>query len=318
MKYVLFIGSRVGFEALEIMTKEACKIVYVFIEKDHEHEYEKYYHRSIERCKEKNINYGVNKTNNEVVTILNQLRDEDIIFDYIMSFGYRKMIPESVVNMSRIASLGSHFSPLPRYRGFAPLNWVLINGETETAVNIFHLDKEVDSGDIVDRETVIISYEDNINTLYEKCIKVFGKVLKRSIPKLEKGTLNAIQQNNDEATYTCSRAPEDGFINWEWSSRKIYNFIRALTYPFPGAFTYLKGHKLYIWSCEEYEIPKYEGVIPGKVIKIIKDQGVVVLCGSGAVLIKDVQLEGGDRLLADGVINSIRVTLGNNYSSWRS
>jgi methionyl-tRNA formyltransferase len=310
MKYVLFIGSRLGFEALELLTNESCDTTHVFIEKEHEHEHEKFYIRSIEKCEQKNIKYSVNSTQKEIKEILIENTNLDINIDYIMSFGYRKMIPNDVIQLVKVAALGTHFSPLPRYRGFAPLNWVLINGETETGVNIFYLDKEVDNGDIVESEIVPISYDDDINTLFEKCIKTFRKVMKSCIPKFEKGNFVAVKQNNELATYTCARNPEDGLINWNWSSTKIYNFTRALTYPFPGAFSLLDGKKIYIWSCEEYKTPNFEGRVPGKVIKIIKDQGVVVLCGEGAILIKDVQLANGQRQRADKVIRSIRITFG--------
>jgi methionyl-tRNA formyltransferase len=310
MKYVLFIGSRVGFESINLLLKKKCDIYHVFIEKEHQHEYEKFYQKSIDKCKESNINYSVNSTQNEVIEILNPNQNNSNPIHYIMSFGYRRMIPESVVAMAKIAALGTHFSPLPRYRGFAPLNWVLIKGETETAVNLFYLDKEVDNGDIVERENVLISYDDDINTLFEKCILTFRNVMKRALPKLEKGQFETIKQDNKKATYTCARNPDDGLVNWEWKSTQIYNFIRALTYPFPGAFSFINGKKIFIWSCEEYETPKYEGRVPGKVIRIIKGQGVVVLCGEGAILIKDVQLENGLKETADKVIKSIRLTLG--------
>jgi methionyl-tRNA formyltransferase len=310
MKYVLFIGSRVGFEALNLLVIENCDIHHVFIEKEHDHEYEKYYQRSIEKCKRLSINFSVNSLQSEIIDKLTQSLNNGQSINYIMSFGYRRMIPESVVKMANIAALGTHFSPLPRYRGFAPLNWVLINGETETAVNLFYLDKEVDNGDIVEKENVSIGYEDDINTLFEKCIVTFQDVMRRTIPKLEKGQFETLIQDNGKATYTCARNPEDGLIKWEWNSTKIYNLTRALTYPFPGAFSFLDGRKIFIWSCEENETPKYEGRIAGKVVKVVKNIGVVVLCGEGAVLIKDVQLENGDRQTADNLIKSIRMTLG--------
>jgi methionyl-tRNA formyltransferase len=228
-----------------------------------------------------------------------------------MSFGYRRLIPERIIKKAAIAALGVHFSPLPRYRGFAPLNWVLINGEHETAVNLFCLDKEIDNGDIVDREFVTIDYLDDINTLYEKCLCEFRKLMYRFIPKLESGKFEAEKQDSSKATYACARSPEDGIINWNRGSREIYNLVRALTYPFPGAYTYFDDQKLYIWSCEEYDIPKYEGLIPGKVIKIVKGTGIVVLCGTGAVLLKEGQIEGNERKTLDRIIASVRITLGN-------
>lgn len=310
MKYILFVGSRLGFEALNILIEKSCDIQYVFIEKEHSHEFEKYYQKIIKKCKDNSLDYSVDSTKNEILSILNEKLMHVTSIDYIMSFGYRRMIPENITKMAKIASLGTHFSPLPRYRGFAPLNWLLINGEEETAVNLFYLDKEVDNGDIIERETVEINYEDDINTLYEKCLNSFRVVLERALPKLENGKFEAIKQNSEYATYTCARNPEDGLIDWNWDSFRIYNFSRALTYPFPGAFTYMDGRKLYVWSCQEYKIPKYEGRIPGKVIKVLKNQGVVVLCGDGAVLIKEVQLENENKVTADKIINSVRLTLG--------
>lgn len=135
MKYILFVGSRLGFEALYIMTEMKCDIEYVFIEKEHEHEHIKYYCKSKSICIESNIPYKLNATKNEVVEIINMSHK----FDYLMCFGYRRMIDNSLLLKPAIASLGTHFSPLPRYRGFAPLNWVLINDEKETAVNLFFL-----------------------------------------------------------------------------------------------------------------------------------------------------------------------------------
>lgn len=227
-----------------------------------------------------------------------------------MSFGYRKMISEDIAKIAKIAALGTHFSPLPRYRGFAPLNWVLINGESETAVNLFYLDKEVDNGDIIATQKILISHADDINTLFEKCIIVFRELMNNIIPKLEENNFLRVKQDSSRATYTCARNPEDGRINWKESSKAIYNLTRALTFPYPGAFTFIEGKKFFIWSCEEYEVQKYEGYIPGKVIKIIKDQGVIVLCGKGAVLVKDIELENGKRQTADKLIKSIRLTLG--------
>jgi methionyl-tRNA formyltransferase len=229
-----------------------------------------------------------------------------------MSFGYRKMIKDHVINNARIAALGTHFSPLPRYRGFAPLNWVLINGEKETAVNLFYLDKKVDNGNIIASRKVKIEYRDNIKTLYDKCIYEFSIMMKETIPNLEKNDFISKPQDESKATYTCARNPEDGLIDWSWDSRRIYNFVRALTPPFPGAYTLLNGKKIIIASCEEFKVPLYEGIIPGKVVKILKDEGVVTLCGEGAILIKKICLDDSLHSLeaADSIIKSVRLTLG--------
>lgn len=307
MKYVLFLGSKLGYEAIKILTELSCHVEHAFIEKEHEHEHEKYYEKSKDHCEMYKIPYSMNAGNRDIQNII----EEICTIDYIMSFGYRRMISKLVINKASIAAFGTHFSPLPRYRGFAPLNWILINGEEETAVNLFYLDAKVDNGDIIASRKVKIEYSDDINSLYEKCIVAFTSMMKDTIPDIESNTFHAEKQDESKATYTCSRNPDDGLIDWNWDSRKIYNLVRALTYPFPGAFTYIDGEKLIIWSCKEYEIPRYEGIIPGKVIKIIKNEGVVVLCGEGAILIKDFETEEQQKIKADKFISSIRLTLGN-------
>ncbi|CAM4235351.1 methionyl-tRNA formyltransferase [Lacicoccus alkaliphilus] len=307
MNYILFISSRLGLESLMILLQEKINIKQVFIEKEHEHELRKYYKEAIEICDNHEISCSVNASIKEISELLYSV---DFTIDYIMSFGYRRMIPDEIVKMAKVAALGTHFSPLPQYRGFAPLNWLLINGESETAVNLFYLDKEVDNGDIIATESVEIKYEDDINTLFERCLKSFKKTLIEVIPQLENNSFKAIKQDNSKASYTCARTPEDGKINWNQSSFIIYNLIRALTNPFPGAFTYYKGSKLTILSSEEYNEGNYIGRVEGRVVKIIKNKGVVVLCGKGSLLIKDVMLENSDnKISADKIITSVRGTL---------
>lgn len=306
MKYILFIGSRLGYEAVKILSELDCNVEHAFIEKEHEHEHEKYYEKIKKHCETYKIAYSINGNNSDIQKTIEEID----AFDYVMSFGYRRMISKFVINKASIAALGTHFSPLPRYRGFAPLNWVLINGEEETAVNLFYLDDKVDNGDIIESRKVKIDYRDDINSLYEKCIVTFIKMMKDTMPNIENNSFKAEKQDELKATYTCARNPEDGLIDWNWDAKRIYNFVRALTYPFPGAFTYIQDQKIIIWSCEEYKIPTYEGIIPGKVIKIIKDKGVVVICEEGAIFIKEIELYDSKRTTADSYISSIRLTLG--------
>lgn len=306
MNYILFIGSRLGYESLKILINSKVNISHVFIEKEHVHEIIKYYESSSELCKDNNISYTLNSTNKEIRNIL---ESEVGDFDYLMSFGYRRMIHNNILKLSKVANIGTHFSPLPKYRGFAPLNWLLINGEKETAVNLFYLEDEVDHGDIIATEIVSIDYTDDINSLFNKCLMKFKVLLEEQIKLLEKNDFVSTPQNHELASYTCARSPEDGEIEWRNSSFENYNLIRALTKPYPGAFTTYKGEKLSIFSSEEYVEGNYVGRVPGRVIKIKKD-GVVVLCGSGSLLIKKVQLESSSEIInANTIIKSVRDSL---------
>lgn len=303
-KYVLFLGSRLGYEAIKIFLKTGIKDLLVFVEEEHKHESKRYFENTIAILEQNRIKHKTNLNNNNILK--NIISYEP---DYIISFGYRRMISNNIMEQARIAVLGTHFAPLPRYRGFAPLNWVLINGEKKTAVNLFYITNEVDAGDIIEQREILIEEFDDINSLYDKCLHTFKDILEKQIPNMENNMLQGIPQNHKNATYTCSRNPDDGLINWNDTSKNIYNLVRALTYPYPGAFTFLDGKKLFIWKCSIFNIPHYEGKIPGKVIQI-RNGSVVVLTEDGALKIEKVQFEDDDIQDASNVVKSIRVTLG--------
>lgn len=304
MKYILFACGQVGAAAVEILLSNV-KVEFVFIEKEHAHESIKYYEEIERKCKSHHVNYAINADNSSIQQISKEINP-----DYIMSFGYRRMINPEICATAKRACIGSHFAPLPRYRGFAPLNWVLINGETETAVNTFFLDASVDAGNILQRESVIIEDADDINTLTAKCVVAFKRVLLNTIEMTESGCPTGIEQDHSKATYTCSRSPDDGEIDWGKSSRDIYNLVRALTYPMPGAFTYMNGEKLYVWKCRVVDELPYEGRIPGRVIQIVPNSGVKVLSADGSILIEECSLLESERKPATEVIKSMRLTLG--------
>jgi methionyl-tRNA formyltransferase len=209
----------------------------------------------------------------------------------------------------QICSVGSHFAPLPKYRGFAPVNWAIINGEKETAVTLFHLGDGIDDGDIISQKIIPISNDDDINDVLEQCIVQFKLILSEEVKNFNEGIIKRIPQNHQDATYTCSRTPEDGYIDWNKSTREIYNLIRAITYPFPGAYSYLNDEKLIIWKAKPIDLGTYIGRIPGRIVKIIKEEGVCVLTGDGALLITDVQYGDSGILTADKIIKSVRLRL---------
>lgn len=305
MKYVLFLGGKLGLISFKKLMSLGAEISFVFVDEEHEHEIERYFD-SIKFTAE---NYGIKYLPNPKKKDIKNAFDLIKSVDYIFSFGHRKLIQKEIIKKANIGAFGSHFSPLPKYRGFAPLNWLLINGEKETAVNLFYLEDEIDSGDIIASKKVNIEDSDDINSLFDKCIVNFLELLENSFYDLQNKSFVPIKQNHFEATYTCSRNPEDGIIDWRDSSNKICNQIKALTFPFPGAFTYYNGQKIIILKAEQYLIKNYVGIIPGKVISILRDDGIVVLCGSGAVLIKKVFYD--DQIInVDQIVNSIRVTLG--------
>ncbi|MGG0284327.1 methionyl-tRNA formyltransferase [Peribacillus butanolivorans] len=305
MRYTLFVGNRIGYEALSLLINEAnVEIIIVFIEEEHVHENEKYSERIKKICLDNSIPMSNMLTTDNIYNETVKAGP-----DVIMSFGYRRFISSKIYKLAKFCSVGSHFAPLPRYRGFAPVNWAIINGEKETAVSLFHLGEGIDDGDIIAQKHVYIKEEDDIQNVLERCIAQFKVMLSEEVTNFNNMEIKRMPQMHQEASYTCSRSPEDGYINWSKNTTEILNLIRASTYPFPGAYSYLKEDKIIIWKARSIELGSYVGRIPGRVVKIINDVGVCVLTGDGAILITDVQFEDNERISADSVIKSIRIKL---------
>jgi methionyl-tRNA formyltransferase len=204
-----------------------------------------------------------------------------------------------------------HDSLLPKYRGFSPTVWAIVNGESQTGATLFEIGEEIDSGNIVDQRAVPIRKDDTIANVMEGVTQAYLDILKHNIHSLLNGSAARTPQDHSLATYTCRRLPQDNLIHWDHSTAEIYNLIRAVTYPYSGAFTYLNGRKLRIWSAEQIPEARYYVVrAPGRVVEIYPEKGSVVLTGNGSLLITKVQTETGEPVCAAEILNSIRHNLG--------
>lgn len=175
--------------------------------------------------------------------------------DLLLVLGWYYMIPKKVRDVARYGCMGIHASLLPKYRGGAPIPWVIINGEKETGVSLFCLEDGVDSGDIVAQVRFPITESDTCATVYEKATQASIDALKDSLPKIADGSATFTPQDESEATHFPQRKPEDGLIDWSWEPARIRNFIRAQTKPYPGAFTYMGDKKVIIWDADVIEAP---------------------------------------------------------------
>ena len=209
--------------------------------------------------------------------------------DMIFSFYYRDMIKSSILDIAPKGSLNLHGSLLPKYRGRCPINWVLVNGEKETGVTLHYMTPKPDDGDIVAQRKITITNDDTAKTLFDKTIKVEKEMLDEILPKLKKGTAPRIKQNHSKASYFGGRKPGDGEINWDLSSTEIRNLIRAVTHPYPGAFSYAGTKKCFFWQAAENKNVKSKAK-PGT---IITSNPLVIACGKGAIRIDFAQAEDG-------------------------
>ena len=226
----------------------------------------------------------------EVALLVDALRP-----DFVFSFYYRHMIPPRVLALAPRGALNLHGSLLPRYRGRALVNWVLVNGESETGVSLHHMVAKPDAGDLVDRESVEIALDDTAYTLFRKLEPAAEKLLDRALPRLLAGTAARMPLDLATGSYFGGRTPADGRIDWSWPAARVYNLVRAVTHPYPGAFTEWGGRSLLIWWA--LPLPLDHAAVPGAVLAVDRE-GVLVAAGTDALRLVTVQLQGEPELPA--------------------
>ncbi len=212
---------------------------------------------------------------------------EDLKPDLIFSFYYRYLIPKNILDIPPMGALNMHGAYLPRYRGRCPVNWVLIHGETETGVTLHEMVEKPDAGDIVGQTRIPISATDTARTLMEKVSSAGADLLRDLLPLIREGRAPRIPQDESRATCFGGRRPEDGEIDWSRSAREIHNLIRAVTHPYPGAFTTSHGKKLLIWKATP--LSETTGAAPGEVLSV---SPLKVAAGKGGLLLEKIQMEG--------------------------
>ena len=209
--------------------------------------------------------------------------------DFVFSFYYRHLLGQPILGIPRAGSLNLHGSLLPKYRGRAPINWVLVNGERESGVTLHYMTEQPDAGDIVCQRVVPVLGDDTAPVLNARMVQAAGEMLDEYLPQLLAGTAPRTPQNHREATYFGRRTPADGEIDWSRSSSEIYNLVRAVTRPYPGAFTFRGKTKLIIWTASISEVPAGDAA-PGTVLST---EPLVIACADGALEVRIGQAENG-------------------------
>jgi UDP-4-amino-4-deoxy-L-arabinose formyltransferase / UDP-glucuronic acid dehydrogenase (UDP-4-keto-hexauronic acid decarboxylating) len=187
--------------------------------------------------------------------------------DFIFSFHYRQLLSENILTLARRGAFNLHTSLLPKYRGRAPLNWVLVNGETETGVTLHKMVANADAGDIVAQHKVAIGPDDNAQQLSDKLNQQAASLLQEILPAISQDNYPTTPQEHSQATVMPRRTAEDGRIDWSNSARSVHNLIRAVSAPWPGAFTQVANHKFIVWKSRVIDGP-VQGISPGTVVSI--------------------------------------------------
>ncbi len=228
--------------------------------------------------------------------------------DVIFSFYYRDMLSEELLSIAPKGAFNLHGSLLPKYRGRAPINWALLKGENETGVTLHKMVAKADAGDIIAQEKVVITETDTGLTLHAKVREAAEVLLDKTLPLIEAGTYKAVAQDESQATYFGRRTAEDGQIDWNRSAKDIDCLIRAVTEPYPGAFTYLGARKMVIWRARVLD--DNQGKAAGTVLS---NDPLRIACGQGAIEVVSGQSEAGlymqgNRLATEmGIVTDVRV-----------
>jgi len=216
--------------------------------------------------------------------------------DLIVIVAYGRILPRAILDLPRRGCINVHASLLPKYRGAAPIQWALLNGEKETGISIMKVGELLDTGEIILQEKAAIEDKDNTATLSQKLFDIGGKLLLQALIQIEKGKAKYTPQNEANATYAPAIAKESAEIDWRRSAAEIHNRIRALV-PWPVAHTFYREKLLKIW---EAEIALADLATapqpPGSIVQIVKNIGFIVATGTGHLLVRVVQSEGKKRM----------------------
>ncbi|MGJ1033899.1 bifunctional UDP-4-amino-4-deoxy-L-arabinose formyltransferase/UDP-glucuronic acid oxidase ArnA [Escherichia coli] len=221
--------------------------------------------------------------------------------DVIFSFYYRHLIYDEILQLAPAGAFNLHGSLLPKYRGRAPLNWVLVNGETETGVTLHRMVKRADAGAIVAQLRIAIAPDDIAITLHHKLCHAARQLLEQTLPAIKHGNILEIAQRENEATCFGRRTPDDSFLEWHKPASVLHNMVRAVADPWPGAFSYVGNQKFTVWSSRVH--PHASKAQPGSVISVAP---LLIACGDGALEI--VTGQAGDGITMQG--SQLAQTLG--------
>lgn len=230
----------------------------------------------------------------EFVALLQGLQPDVIA---VTAFG--QILPEDILNIPKYGCINVHGSLLPKYRGAAPMQWSIIDGEAVTGITTMFMAKGMDTGDMLLKAEVPIHPDDNFASVHDKMAEAGGNLLLETLAALQAGTVTRVPQDHEAATYAPMITKETGHIDWSKSAKEIINLMRGLD-PTPGAYAMYEGEPLKLFKGEKANEEYAQGKM-GEIVDVIK-KGVVVKCGDGAVTITELQARGKKRMSADAYL----------------
>jgi len=280
MRAVVFAYSNVGDRCLRVLRARGVEVPLVVTHRDHPGE-TLWFRRVADTAAELDLPfiYGDDPNAPELAQAVAAARPE-----VIFSFYYRSMIPVGVLGLAPGGAYNMHGSLLPRYRGRAPTNWAVLHGETETGATLHEMVAKPDAGFIVDQSAVPILPDDTAEQVFDKVTVAAEQVLWRSLPAMMAGRTPRLPNDLSQGSYYGSRKPEDGRIDWARPAAQVYNLIRAVAPPYPGAFTEAAGQRLVVAAARPTP-PTRQPALANKQLGLhVAGDRIVALCGDGGMI----------------------------------
>ncbi|SCG55523.1 methionyl-tRNA formyltransferase [Micromonospora humi] len=275
---VVFMGYQTwGHRVLQALLNSRHEVVQVITHPESDHAYETIWSDSVaDLATERQLPLLVRRYANDDEVVE---RMDELAADIIVSSDWRTWLSSRVYGLARHGAINIHDALLPRYGGFAPLNWAVLNGEREVGVTVHFMNDEFDLGDIVLQQRVPVREKDTVTDLFARTIEIFPEITLAALDLIEGGTTTWIRQDPSEATFFHKRSVEDSRINWYWPADRLANLVRAQSDPYPNAFAYHGDTRLRVTSASVSR--KRYGGTPGRIF-CPEGEGVVVVCGPEA------------------------------------
>lgn len=282
---ILFMGGHeLGAKTLEHLINNNINVVGVVVSKN-----DNDWYRGVDEIAYKfNLNLYEEKNINDQ-NFLNKIKSLNL--DLIVCVNFDQILKKDIINLPTIGCINTHASLLPKYRGRAPLNWAMINGEKYSGVTVHFIDEGIDTGDIILQEKIKIDEDDYICDLLNKVKNIYPKIVLNAIRALESSNLNLIKPDLSKGFYVNKRTQDDGEIDFSKPSKDILNFIKAISKPYPGAFLYNNNKKIIIWRAHlDYNIsPQYESLDVGTVV--FNNSNLLIKLKDAMLIVTDYEFE---------------------------
>jgi methionyl-tRNA formyltransferase len=234
---------------------------------------------------------------------LNEFRSHDA--DAVIVVAYGRILPEGFLNAFQLGALNVHFSLLPKYRGAAPVNWAIVNGEQETGVTIIQMDAGLDTGDILSQRSTMIGERENAIELMERLAVTGADLISETLANITE--VKAVPQNDADASFAPLMKKEDGLIDWNLPATEIERRVRGFQ-PFPTSYTFLNGSRLTVWAAEVQAFSSASHI--GEVV-VAKGDELLIACGEDSTLaVREIQAEGKRRMNIRDFLNGGMVNAG--------